>query len=273
MEAFQRTNNGERETRKKTAKISRRTAKAALTRSGKLVNNLIGGKRPKHEVREMLDKLQNSFKELVMKHEAYTVLIDDDHEFEEEETWLGECQENFMEIEYQAKVYLDMCDKGKGKGKIEINGKGVSSKETGSEGISAMHAISTHLHSTNKEGDSDIIKITSVPSDPTSSSVDDINQNTPGTGGTKHNSTADIIQTSNPTSPNGGVTQGNSDSTNNTQTVIQTNVGTNGMQATNATGEQLSYNFKLEKPKLPKFTGDVREYAIFRSDWKHIVDT
>ena len=36
---------------------------------------------------------------------------------------------------------------------------------------------------------------------------------------------------------------------------------------------QLSYNFKLEKPKLPKFTGDVREYAIFRSDWKHIVDT
>ena len=136
-----------------------------------------------------------------------------------------------------------------------------------------MHAISAHLHSTNKEGDSDIIQITSVPSDPTSSSVDDINQNTPGTSGTKQNTTADIIQTSNPTSPNGGVTQGNSDSTNNTQTVIQTNVGRNGMEATNATGEQLSYNFKLEKPKLPKFTGDVREYAIFRSDWKHTVDT
>ena len=152
---------------KKTAKLSRRTAKAALTRSGKLVNNLIGGKRPKHEVREVLDKLQNSFKELVMKHEAYTALIDDDHEFEEEETWLGECQENFMGIEYQAKVYLDMCNKGKGK--IEIDGKGVSSKETihvaGSEGISAMHAISAHLHSTNKEGDSDIIQITSVPSE------------------------------------------------------------------------------------------------------------
>ena len=76
----------ELETTKKTAKISRRTAKAALTRSGKLVKNLIGRKRPKHEVREMLDKLQNSFKELVMKHEAYTALIDDDHEFEEKET-------------------------------------------------------------------------------------------------------------------------------------------------------------------------------------------
>ena len=264
----------ELETAKKTAKISRRTAKAALTRSGKLVNNLIEGKRPKHEVREMLDKLQNSFNELVIKHEAYTALIDDDHEFEEEETWLGECQENFMETEYRAKIYLDMCDEGKGK--IEIDGKGVSSKETihvaGSEGISAMHATSTPLHSTNKESDSDIIQITSVPSDPTSSSVDDINQNTPGTSGTKQNSTGDIIQTSNPTIPKGGVTQGNNDSANNTQTVMQT-TGTNGMQAKNATGGQLSCNFKLEKPKLPKFTGDVREYAIFRSDWKHIVDT
>ena len=106
---------------------SRRTAKAALTRSGKLVNNLIEGKRPKHEVREMLDKLQNSFNELVIKHEAYMALIDDDHEFEEEEAWLGECQENLMLIEYQAKVYLDMCDEGKGK--IEIDEKGFRVKK------------------------------------------------------------------------------------------------------------------------------------------------
>lgn len=35
------------EAAKKTAKISRRTAKSALTRSGKLVNNLIEGKRPR----------------------------------------------------------------------------------------------------------------------------------------------------------------------------------------------------------------------------------
>ena len=77
------------ETTKEKAKISRRTAKAALTRSGKLVNNLIEGKRPKHEVREILDKLQNDFSELVIKHEAYTALVDDDHEFEEEERMAG----------------------------------------------------------------------------------------------------------------------------------------------------------------------------------------
>ena len=64
------------EAAKKTAKISRRTAKSALTRSGKLVNNLIEGKRPKQEVREMLDKLQANFNELVTKHKAYTAVIE-----------------------------------------------------------------------------------------------------------------------------------------------------------------------------------------------------
>ena len=61
-----------------------------------------------------MSKLKNSQKYNI--HEAYTALIDDDHEFEEEEAWLGECQENFMETEYRAKVYLDMCDEGKGPG-------------------------------------------------------------------------------------------------------------------------------------------------------------
>ena len=29
----------------------------------------------------------------------------------------------------------------------------------------------------------------------------------------------------------------------------------------------------MEKPKMPKFTGDVREYAIFRADFKHAVES
>ena len=31
-------------------------------------------------------------------------------------------------------------------------------------------------------------------------------------------------------------------------------------------------SFKLERPKLPVFSGDVREYAIFRSDFKHAIE-
>ncbi len=30
--------------------------------------------------------------------------------------------------------------------------------------------------------------------------------------------------------------------------------------------------FNMEKPKLPKFAGDVREYAIFKADFKHAVE-
>ena len=30
--------------------------------------------------------------------------------------------------------------------------------------------------------------------------------------------------------------------------------------------------FKMEKPKLPKFDGDVREYAIFKADFKHAIE-
>ena len=29
----------------------------------------------------------------------------------------------------------------------------------------------------------------------------------------------------------------------------------------------------MEKPKIPRFAGDVRDYAIFRSDFKHAVDS
>ena len=31
--------------------------------------------------------------------------------------------------------------------------------------------------------------------------------------------------------------------------------------------------FKIERPKLPKFSGDVREYSVFKSDFTHIIDS
>ncbi len=30
--------------------------------------------------------------------------------------------------------------------------------------------------------------------------------------------------------------------------------------------------FKMEKPKLPRFSGDVREYFIFREDFEHAIE-
>ena len=31
--------------------------------------------------------------------------------------------------------------------------------------------------------------------------------------------------------------------------------------------------FKMEKPKMPRFSGDVRDYIIFRADFRHAVDS
>lgn len=51
----------------------------------------------------------------------------------------------------------------------------------------------------------------------------------------------------------------------------------NGVGCNNGTKHESSVNvpcgFKMEKPKMPRFAGDVRDYAIFRSDFKHAVDS
>lgn len=31
--------------------------------------------------------------------------------------------------------------------------------------------------------------------------------------------------------------------------------------------------FRIEEPKLPKFSGDVREYVIFHADFKHAIES
>ena len=42
--------------------------------------------------------------------------------------------------------------------------------------------------------------------------------------------------------------------------------------STNVT-ESATCGFKMEKPKMPRFRGDVRDYVIFRADFRHAVDS
>ena len=42
--------------------------------------------------------------------------------------------------------------------------------------------------------------------------------------------------------------------------------------STNVTGSA-TCGFKMEKPKMPRFSGDVRDYVIFRADFRHAVDS
>ena len=50
--------------------------------------------------------------------------------------------------------------------------------------------------------------------------------------------------------------------------LINVNENANTISALNAISE---CSFKVEKPKLPKFSGNIMEYAMFKSDFKHIV--
>ena len=55
------------------------------------------------------------------------------------------------------------------------------------------------------------------------------------------------------------------------------NGATNNLETTNistiAMKNEQSCGFQMEKPKLPKFSGDVREYVIFRADFKHTIES
>ena len=41
----------------------------------------------------------------------------------------------------------------------------------------------------------------------------------------------------------------------------------------NTNGNIPQLAFRMEKPKMPKFSGDVREFAIFKTDFKHLIET
>lgn len=68
----------------------------------------------------------------MQKHENYEKMIEDDTEFEAQEGWMGECQETFLALEMQAKMYLE-CLVTKGKESLEnsgvVKGKTTSEKE------------------------------------------------------------------------------------------------------------------------------------------------
>ena len=91
----------------KEMKINRCNAKAALTRAGKSLRIAIESKRPGKDVSDFLYKVQEAYETLIVKHEEFTKLIEDDKEFESQEAWLEESQDTFLSLLTRAKLYLD----------------------------------------------------------------------------------------------------------------------------------------------------------------------
>lgn len=87
------------------AKRKRRTAKAALTRRGNTLRKKLKEGRPEDEIMEAFHGMKTAFENLVIKHEEYTLLIQDDGAFEQEEKWLEECEDFYFQMEIGAKDY------------------------------------------------------------------------------------------------------------------------------------------------------------------------
>ena len=99
-------------------KMKRRTAKAALTQQGKALRKKLSDHRPISEPLEALNSVKAAFEDLVVKHEAYTQRIVEDEAFEQEEAWLEECQDFFLEIEMKAVDYANLATNN-GKSNVE----------------------------------------------------------------------------------------------------------------------------------------------------------
>ena len=183
------------------AKVSRRTAKASLTRAGKALRSMVESKFPA------------SYEKLSVKHEDATQLIETDEEFAKEEEWLEESPEMFISLEIQAKEYIDQS---------------VAAGKKSSESVDVVVLNSKSVMSAH-EGDGESLNHSGM------SGIQLSGQN--------------IINTS----PNN-------------DSIIENSGNVNAISS-GACG------FKMEKPKMLKFYGDVREYAIFRADFKHTIES
>lgn len=95
------------------AKLTRRNAKAALTRSGRDLTNRIENNWDFNEVKETPSNVEKVYNDLIPKHEKYTEFIEDGEAFVTEERWLEDCQRQFLSLEARTKKYLEETSKAK----------------------------------------------------------------------------------------------------------------------------------------------------------------
>lgn len=88
-------------------KLKRRSAKGKLTRTGRAVQFLLDGNRPKSEIQEAFDEFNKAYQDACEKHDAFTSTITDEGEFEKQEEWIEECQQMFLNLKVKSK---DNCN-------------------------------------------------------------------------------------------------------------------------------------------------------------------
>lgn len=235
------------------AKKKHRTAKAALTRHGNTLRKKLTESRLEDEIVEAFCKMKAAFKNLVLKHEEYPILIQDEA-FEQEEKWLEECKDFYPQMEISAKDYSKMKLASKGEKSGLGNGKSASDNGTSvmESEKSVLESGTSELESGAKDSESVIEMEITKQAGNSAAQGKEISIEGPAANGTE---TGSGIEHPTP----------------------EENTEGNGIACNNRTKHKNSVNvscgFKMEKPKMPRFAGDVRDYAIFRSNFKHAVDS
>ena len=149
----------------KAAKLTRRNAKASLTRSGRALLHRITNQRSVDEVQETLANVEKVYNDLVQKHEKSTELIEEDKAFEVEEHWLEECQGQFLNLESRAKEYVqetlnekDSSEKDNDEqGGITVDDEATENENTNMDEISSGSQVETPHNQNNEHAGQDSI--------------------------------------------------------------------------------------------------------------------
>lgn len=88
------------------AKHVRRAAKGNLTRTLNAGNMLLEAKRPMQEIREVFEEVKAAHTDLVAKHEAYTMFLNDE-DYTDAEAWMNECTRDFISFSMRVNDYTD----------------------------------------------------------------------------------------------------------------------------------------------------------------------
>ena len=191
--------------------------------------------RPAVEVREAIDKLKGAYEILIEKHEDYTKLIEDDAVYENEEEWMTECQERFLRLEVDAKMFIESKARSSASYVDLSEGQDDASKTPldHNKGISNMQSVTPQA---SEESQCISSNHQALPEDSAQQSISTAND--------QHNQAINEV--------------------------INSSLNYSGPST--STTYAGTCTFKLERPKLLVFAGNVRDYAIFRSDFKHAIE-
>ena len=168
------------------------------------------------------------------------MLLEDDEQFEHKEAWMEECQEIYLKLSTDPEDFL----------KEQL----VLSQSAHEESIAGTSAT------------------VSAPEETTGNSVSQDEIHTENTANQKGKTAISPSSYQSSQEHVAEVQNSIADNVQGADNVITNDITEQNTPPINANGNNTQLAFRMEKPKMPKFSGDVREFAIFKADFKHLVE-